>query len=274
MVFVRLYVRTADGIAMVSEDLTAAFEYDPSEPKTGQPITFDAAPSGPEQLIPSYDWSIGGRQMTGETVQTTFEEINNYTVELTVYGDNGLTDTVERRIKVEGQSPTAVIEYAPSEPKPNERVTFTGANSVDPDGEIVSYRWLIGTEAKSGEQVQYTFDRAGTFQLQLTVEDETGKEHTARQALTVSEPTPDPTTPTPMPLPANGTDDKIGGTDDQWLPIGTGALATLTGIAGWLHFGRDVPEGVHPRDKAESDQPPENESEENPSGDESEPDTE
>jgi len=265
-----LYVLTEQGIAAFSEFVSAAFEYEPSNPKTGQTITFDASSSGPDQLISSYEWSIGGQQATGETVQATFDDIDNYTVAVTVTGENGLTDTTEQLIPVSGQAPTAAIEHTPSEPIPNETVTFSAAPSTDPDGEIVSYQWLIGTESKSGEQIEHTFDRAGEFHVQLTVEDETGKTDTVQQRFVVSEPTPTEPTPTPTPTeptptptptepaPTNDTDSATGvseSSEDEWVPIGAGALTTLTGIAGWLHFGRDVPEDVHGVDSAENGQP-------------------
>jgi len=263
----RLYVLTEQGIAAFSEYVSAAFGYEPSNPKTGQTITFDASSSGPDQLITSYEWSIGGQQAAGETVQTTFDEIDNYTVALTVTGENGLSDTTEQLIPVSGQVPTAAIEYTPSEPTPNETVTFSAAPSTDPDGEIVSYQWLIGTESRSGEQIEHTFDRAGEFHVQLTIEDETGKTDTVQQRFVVSEPTPTPTEPTPTPTPdptptdPAPTDDTDRGagidepSEDEWTPIGAGALTALTGIAGWLHFGRDVPEDVHGVDNAENGQP-------------------
>ena len=280
----RMYVRTADTVSVFSENLRAIFELEPSEPKTGETITFDAAPSGPDQLISSYEWSINGQEATGRTVQTSFDEIDNYSVTLTVRGENGLVGTTERLVPVSGQSPTAVIEYTPSEPNPNETVTFNAAQSTDPDGEIVSYRWLIGTESTSGQQVEHTFRQAGEFHVQLTVEDETGKTDTVQEVCVVSEPTPTPTDPTPTATPTppdpaptatNETSDKTESSDpseDELLPIGAGALTTLTGIAGWLHFGRGVPSDVQNVDHTRKGQRRDDTAE--PSDDESESETE
>ncbi|MFW6003982.1 MAG: PQQ-binding-like beta-propeller repeat protein, partial [Halanaeroarchaeum sp.] len=193
-----LFIRTRDGVVAFSEYVSAAFEYDPASPKTVETITFDASPSGPESLISSYEWSIDGVEKTGQSVQATFDTRGTYTVELTVEGDNGLTDTVTESVPVAGRPPTATIEYTPASPTAGDTITFSGSSSDDLDGEIVAYNWLIGVESKSGETIEHTFESPGDQYIRLTVRDDTGKTDTAQQTVTVSEPTPEPT-PTPEP---------------------------------------------------------------------------
>jgi len=54
-------------------------------------------------------------------------------------------------------------------------LTFSAANSTDPDGSIVSYAWNFGDgNTGSGEQVTHTFQDAGTFVVELTVTDNDG----------------------------------------------------------------------------------------------------
>ncbi|MCU4717263.1 outer membrane protein assembly factor BamB family protein [Halapricum hydrolyticum] len=269
----RLYVRTRDNVAAFSEYVSAAFEFEPASPKTLETITFDASASGPDSLVSSYEWSIDGEQATGPIVETTFDTRGTYEVALTVESEGGLTDTVTKSVPVANRPPTAVIEYTPSSPNPGETVTFSAAGSNDPDGEITRYNWIIGAEGKAGEVVDHTFDNPGEYSIQLTVRDDTGTEDVIRQTITVTEstptpeptptpdptptPTPDPTpTPTPDPTPTqtpsppgsggNGSQnaDSSASTDDGLIPIGAGVLATLTGVAGWLHFGRNPPEDI------------------------------
>ncbi|MEF8826433.1 MAG: PQQ-binding-like beta-propeller repeat protein, partial [Halapricum sp.] len=275
----RLYVRSHAGVSALSEAVTAAFEYEPSSPQTLETITFDASSSGPDELVSTYEWSIDGTSLTGETVEYSFEDRGLYTVELTVTDGNGLSDTVTESIPVAGRSPTAAFEYTPSPPVPGETVTFSASGSNDPDGEIEAYEWIIASDSKSGRIVEHTFSGTGEYFLQLRVRDDDGATDTVQASITVVEeretptptPTPTPTTtetptPTPTPKPTetptptptetetpgappeqSGGDPGFGSTtsyDDPWLPIGTGALTTLTGVAAWLHFGRDVPEDL------------------------------
>jgi|GEM_PF-1971379 len=74
---------------------------------TGPECSFDASGStNPGGSIASYEWDFGdGNTTTGEVVDHTYAESGQYTVALTVTGDGGGTDTVERTIDVSGYEP-------------------------------------------------------------------------------------------------------------------------------------------------------------------------
>ena len=71
--------------------------------------------------------------------------------------------------------------------------TFDASQSVDSDGEIVSYQWgtkqgnetakVIGT----GESLQYTFTTAGNVVIELLIEDNSGLTASTQQTITLSE---------------------------------------------------------------------------------------
>ncbi|MFC1479514.1 Ig-like domain-containing protein [Planctomycetota bacterium] len=64
-------------------------------------------------------------------------------------------------------------------------VTFTGTNSYDPDGTIVSYAWDLGdTTTGSGDTSVHTYTDPGTYQVTLTVTD--NNTATASDTLTIA----------------------------------------------------------------------------------------
>jgi PKD repeat protein len=68
-------------------------------------------------------------------------------------------------------------------------VAFNASNSVDPDGDALSYAWDFGDGAQgTGRTTAHTFSRAGTFVAVLTVSDSGGLSDEAQATITVSQP--------------------------------------------------------------------------------------
>ena len=79
---------------------TAAIDA-PSEVDAGTEVTLDASGSSTEYgEIASYDWSVDGESLSGETATTTLDEAGDVSVELTVTNDAGETDTASATITV------------------------------------------------------------------------------------------------------------------------------------------------------------------------------
>jgi PKD repeat protein len=76
----------------------AAFTVD----RTGPVVRVTAAGSGDEDgSVESYEWSFGdGTTATGLTTTHTYEQPENYTIELTVTDDDGRTNTTERTVRL------------------------------------------------------------------------------------------------------------------------------------------------------------------------------
>jgi hypothetical protein len=53
--------------------------------------------------------------------------------------------------------------------------TFDASPSYDEDGKIVSYQWVINGEKKEGNEVGYTFQKPGKYNVSLTVTDDAGQ---------------------------------------------------------------------------------------------------
>ncbi|PSQ15427.1 hypothetical protein BRD00_14115 [Halobacteriales archaeon QS_8_69_26] len=98
---------TTKTITVNNRDPTARFDYSPSNPATGETVTFDASNSGDRDgVIVSYDWEFGdGTTATGEVVSHSYASPGNYTVELTVTDNDTAKDTTTEVVSV-GSSDT------------------------------------------------------------------------------------------------------------------------------------------------------------------------
>lgn len=90
---------------------------------------------------------------------------------------DGVTDSVVEPIVYEEPvfSPTARFIYDPSIPQPNQEIAFDASVSFDLDGEIVEYNWEFGDgSVDTGIAVSHMFESIGTYDVVLTVTDDTG----------------------------------------------------------------------------------------------------
>ncbi|MEF8874470.1 MAG: PKD domain-containing protein, partial [Candidatus Thermoplasmatota archaeon] len=84
-----------------TEGPTASFDYTPANPSTGESVQFQDS-STPENEIASWSWDFGdGATSSEENPTHSYDEAGPYTVELTVTGDDGLTDTTTDQITVQ-----------------------------------------------------------------------------------------------------------------------------------------------------------------------------
>jgi PKD repeat protein len=93
---------TTDGQGNGSEPLTAAFDWEPTEPETGEEVVFNASASTGE--IAEYRWEFGDdSEITSQetSVTHTFTEAGNRSVELTLEDGTGETDTQTEEVVVE-----------------------------------------------------------------------------------------------------------------------------------------------------------------------------
>ena len=69
---------------------------------------------------------------------------------------------------------------------PNERITFNGENSYDPDGYITSYSWSFGDGATAqGEIVSHTYTSQGSYTVTLVVTDDKGKTDSSQSTVVI-----------------------------------------------------------------------------------------
>ncbi|MFC3960224.1 S8 family serine peptidase [Halovivax cerinus] len=87
------------------EQPSASFSFSPSDPEAGETVSFDGSASQPPEggRIRGYQWDFGdGATGSGQTASHSYREEGEYTVELTVTGDNGTSDTARQSVAVGG----------------------------------------------------------------------------------------------------------------------------------------------------------------------------
>ena len=171
-------------------ELKARFTFEPSQPRVGETITFDASTSS-GQII-SYRWDFGdGETGSGITVTHSYDSPGNYEVTLTVTDDKGATDSISRVVTVVkeggGKPPRADFTFSPSNPYTGEIVQFTD-KSTDPDGTITSWRWDFGDGTSSLKQnPTHRYQQGGRFTVKLTVMDDDGLTGSKEKVIEVRE---------------------------------------------------------------------------------------
>lgn len=152
--------------------------------------------------ITQYQWDFddGTELQSGKTVSHVFSDPGYYNVTLTI--TDSLGNQAESTVEVEATSvssvPEAVITSKPAAELDSPltgtlpfKVAFDAGNSLDADKDIVVYEWDFnddGTLDQEGKNAEYTFDKAGTFTVKLTVKDSEDQSGNATMQVIVEEP--------------------------------------------------------------------------------------
>ncbi len=218
----------------------------------GENVTFTAAGSSDPNGNPlSYTWDFGdGNSSTVSTVTTVFvyEAAAQYTVNLTVTDQAGMTAYKSFDVKVDGVDPVGVAKQnvtvlgSTLNVDQNKAYTFNSADSYDrlndttEAGIIASYKWVWGdgntTTVLMGENqtVTKTWTKAGVFTMYLNVTDVAN--HTFSKAVTVTvKDTVKPTVKFSVKL--NGTV-VTSAKENQTLTFDASASSDASGIASYL----------------------------------------
>ena len=151
-------------------DPEAEFSVDPVEPDPDTQVTFDAsAASDRYGEVVAYNWRINGESLSGEVVESSFEELGDVEVELTVENDAGRTDNVTQTVTVSGPVFEVPDIDAPDSREPGDEVTVSATieNTGNEVGEqAVSYEFAGQTsettvELEPGETRTVEFTATG-----------------------------------------------------------------------------------------------------------------
>jgi hypothetical protein len=195
-------VAVAAEAAPVVEDVVVS----PAEPVEGDTVSFlvtvgnEGTASAEDLVVRLLD--AKGDLLTFHTLTTPLEPGGTERVTLEWEPDHGsfvLTveagdDTMSISVHVEENfAPVAVIEVLgledgdPVEFLVDERIHFVGMGS-DPEGETVTYSWNFGDGATSDEvEPEHKYDKAGTYEVTVTVTDARGASSTSTLEVEVRE---------------------------------------------------------------------------------------
>ena len=149
--------------------------------------TFDGTGStDPDGSIDAYLWSFGdGSSSTLAQPTHSYTADGTYTVSLKVTDNRGGVATVGKSVTAKANvKPVAAFTSGCTDLT----CGFNSSGSTDPDGTITAFSWNFGdgsTEATDANPT-HTFDKAGTYQVKLTVTDDHGATTTKTTSVTVS----------------------------------------------------------------------------------------
>lgn len=182
-------------VSVTNESLGAKFTADPQSGPAPLEVTFDASESlDPDGFIESYEWDLDsdGKFDDGEGVELkhTFEKIGKYRVGLRVTSSTGEYNVTEKEINVTKEDlPTAEISIV-NEPNTllvGTSYTFQAKEESSPNGQVNKFVWDFGdsSRSQSGRTASKSFKDPGTYQVTLTLTDETGQEGSVKRLITV-----------------------------------------------------------------------------------------
>ena len=155
------------------------------------PVSFDASGSKSNEGGLSYEWDFDGdgtADATGAAPSYTFADPGTYEVTLTLTDAEGneATDTVVATVR----DTTAPTADAGADRAVDEDTTlsFDGTASMD-NGEVASYRWSFDGTVVTGARATHAFDAPGTYNVTLSVADESGNTATDFVNVTVRDTT-------------------------------------------------------------------------------------
>ncbi len=202
---VALTVYAADGtsigaarritVGTVDETPTAAYTPSTYAPAVGQTVSFNGtASSDPDGTITGYRWVWGDGTPDGSGPAPThvFTTQGVRSVGLYATDSSGQTAAVGHGITVGDEPPAAAYTPSSYRPPAGQTVSFNASASSDPDGSIVSYRWVWGdgTPDGSGVSAAHVFTAEGIHSVGLYVTDTDGKTNAVGHGITVGDELP------------------------------------------------------------------------------------
>ena len=169
---------------------TAAFSATPTLGAAPLDVAFNAGASfDPAATLTGYSWDFGDGSGTSSLAPVhTFTAPGTYTVVLTVTNSKGEQRVASTDITaVDNAAPTASFTATPTSGLDPLVVNVNADASSDSDGLVVEYRWDFGDGSTAvGVQASHIYDRAGTYQIVLTVVDNYGGEDVQFATIDVS----------------------------------------------------------------------------------------
>jgi len=194
---VNLTVTDNDGlngsvVHTVNVGVVATFTFSPLAPNPGDVVTFNATASySPGGTVANYTWDFddGNVTVVNDTVIAhTFSTGGSYTVNLAVTDNFTRQAWVTHTVNV--GAPVANFTFWPSKPNARDGIVFDATASSDPDG-IANYTWNWGDSSSNvttNPIIAHTFSTAGSYNVNLTVTDNTGLKNSVEDTVTVYAP--------------------------------------------------------------------------------------
>ncbi len=140
-------------------------------------FVFDGANStDPDGTISTYSWDLGdGNVKPGAKITHTFSSKRQFTVNLTVTDNDGMTDKATLTILVMNRRPV-IVSHLPTSSSVNVTSNYSLVFVVvasDPDGDPLSYTWRLDSVQVGADSSTHIFNETAlkTYVLNITVSD-------------------------------------------------------------------------------------------------------
>ncbi len=151
---------------------------------TDEKLLFDASGSSDSDgKIISYLWDFGDKSdpEKGKKIHHSFKEPGKYTVTLQIEDNSASPCSIAKdtcEVLING-APVANISVFLADKKntasAGENIRFSGIESTDKDGKIISYEWNMGDgTVKTGEEITHAYEKPGKYKVTLKVTDDSG----------------------------------------------------------------------------------------------------
>lgn len=158
------------------------------------PLTLELKPETTQPLI-NFNWEVSGAtsvESTETILQANFRRAGSYTVTLVAVGPSGNVLRLPLSIEVQPPSSQINIRMQPEGGVAPLAVRFDASETVIPGEEITGFEWKFGDEAapvlQGGAQIEYVFEKPGTFKAFVTAFTTSGKSFSADRTIVVRAP--------------------------------------------------------------------------------------
>ena len=166
---------------------TAAFNFAPGSPTTGQTVTFTDQSTGSPT---SWSWNFGdGQSSISQNPGHSYSAANTYTVTLTASNASGTCSSspVTHNIVVSPGPPTANFTFAPLSPVTNQTINFHDTSTNSP----TSWSWDFGDgQLSSAQNPSHSYSSANTYTVKLTATNPAGSSAPVQKFVVVTNPVP------------------------------------------------------------------------------------
>ncbi len=128
-----------------------------------------------------FHWDFGDNNTSNKLVEWhRFEKAGYYNITFRVTDDDGAQGFAYIKIFIQSRAPYPDFTQTPSTAYTNESVVFNASTSIDQDGFITEYTWVLSGNnlfknlTFKGIELNHVFDLPGNYTLNLTVLDDTG----------------------------------------------------------------------------------------------------
>ncbi len=170
------------------------FQVRPTQPVAPQIVTFDASESFvPDDQITGFIWNFGENDQEEKfgdaREEHEYTKAGSYTVTLVVNTISGHTETVQKTVTVRAPELKACFSVSRSTISVNSGVLFDWSCTT---GKPVKVVWQFGDGAEATStpgtgnfKIDHVYERAGNFEIKLTIEDSNNTIHSFTQRVTV-----------------------------------------------------------------------------------------